>query len=254
MSLVFVHGWAYDGRVWDELRAILAAQGIPSQSLNLPGYAGAPDVPMASIDDLAAFLLANTAPGSCLVGWSLGAMAALAAAAKAPQHFRQLLLIGATASFIKRDGWPEGLPGEQLDGFRNALSGDAAKLLTRFAALCNQGQQDRDEQRQLARSLSRRLTSQNDQPPSASALADGLRLLAETDLRPLLAEVTPPCLLLHGENDPLMPLAAGRRLLQLLPTAKLEVVAGAAHAPFLADPAGTASLLTTWLPRDFDSI
>lgn len=248
-TLYLVHGWAYDGRVWDELRAALASHGYPSQSINLPGYGDSPAKPVADIAALAEHLLAHTPAGSTLIAWSLGAMAALAAAAKAPQHFRQLVLIGTTASFVSRDGWPAALPAEQLAGFRAALDSDAGKLLNRFATLCNQGQQDGDGQANLARVLSRRLASQNDRPPSIDALADGLRLLADSDLRPLLAQVHTPCLLLHGEHDPLMPLAAARQLLQLLPSARLEVVAGAAHAPFLADPAATAALLAAWLQR-----
>ncbi len=246
MKLTLVHGWAYDGRVWDELRAALAERGHATQVIDLPGYAGTADATLTSIDDLAAYLLKASEPGSTLIAWSLGAMAALAAAAQVPGHFRQLILIGATASFVSRDGWPEGLPGEQLDGFRAALADNPGKLLTRFASLCNQGQQDSS----VARSLSRRLAAQNDRPPSAVALSDGLRLLADSDLRPLLAQVATPCLLVHGEHDPLMPLAAARRLLQLLPAASLEVLSGAAHAPFLADPMATASLLDTWLQRD----
>jgi pimeloyl-[acyl-carrier protein] methyl ester esterase len=174
-------------------------------------------------------------------------MAALAAAAKAPQHFAKLVLIGASASFVRRDGWPEALDPALLAGFRQALADDAGKLLTRFAALCHQGH---DDGQTPPRTLARRLSSQNDAPPSLAALADGLQALAEADLRPLLAAVRLPVLLLHGSNDPLMPLAAAERLAALLPNARLETFAGAAHAPFLSEPARCARLIHAFAGSD----
>jgi pimeloyl-[acyl-carrier protein] methyl ester esterase len=247
MKLFLIHGWGYDGRVWDELQAELRALPIDSQRLDLPGYAGTPAAPAASVDALADYLLANIPEGSIVVAWSLGAMAALAAAAKAPQHFAKLVLIGTNATFVRRDGWPEALDPALLAGFRQALADDAGKLLTRFAALCNQGH---DDGQTTPRALARRLSSQNDAPPSPAALADGLQALAEADLQPLLTAVRLPVLLLHGSNDPLMPIAAAERLAAQLADARLESFAGAAHAPFLAEPARCARLIHAFVRSD----
>lgn len=243
MKLVLLHGWGFDGRIWDELRTELSLLGRESQRLDLPGYGGTANAACRHIEQLADFLLAHTPRGSAIIGWSLGAMTALAAAAKAPQHFTQLILIGASASFVYRDGWADALEPALLDGFRTALANDSNKLLTRFAALCNQGHQDHGDGQLTARMLARRLANQHDLPPSPMALADGLQALVDTDLRPLLPSVRQPTLLLHGEHDRLMPMAAARQLAEHLPAARLEILAGAAHAPFLSAPAQCAALI-----------
>jgi pimeloyl-ACP methyl ester carboxylesterase len=49
------------------------------------------------------------------------------------------------------------------------------------------------------------------------------------DLTERIHEITIPVLLLWGDNDPISPVAVGRRLLELFPTAELVVVKGGTH-------------------------
>ncbi len=49
------------------------------------------------------------------------------------------------------------------------------------------------------------------------------------DLSPRLPEIDVPVLLLWGDADPISPVAVGRRLAELLPRAKLVVIAGGTH-------------------------
>ena len=41
--------------------------------------------------------------------------------------------------------------------------------------------------------------------------------------------MTTPALVIHGDDDPLMPLAAGRELAETLPNAELVIVKGLGH-------------------------
>ena len=77
--------------------------------------------------------------------------------------------------------------------------------------------------------------------PSIGTLLRGLAWLRDTDLRARLATLDLPCLLLHGAHDGLVPLAAAQALADALPHARLAVLPGAAHAPFLSDPDWFAS-------------
>ncbi|MEQ1731453.1 MAG: alpha/beta hydrolase [Vicinamibacterales bacterium] len=52
---------------------------------------------------------------------------------------------------------------------------------------------------------------------------------APLDLAAQLAQLTMPALLLWGDADPISPLAIGERLLSLMPSARLEVMAGGEH-------------------------
>ena len=73
----------------------------------------------------------------------------------------------------------------------------------------------------------------HDGAPSAAALAGGLNLLLEADLREELAAIHQPVLVLHGGRDRVAPPAAGRHLARSLPDAELVVIPGAAHVPFV---------------------
>src|ERR1700712_2867017 len=60
--------------------------------------------------------------------------------------------------------------------------------------------------------------------------------LAELDLRPELAEVKVPVLVLVGEHDEATPPPMSHELAALLPNAQLEIIAGCAHVPQLQSP------------------
>ena len=79
--------------------------------------------------------------------------------------------------------------------------------------------------------------------PSNGTLAHGLELLAQTDLRARVCDVAQPALVVHGECDTLVPLPAAEYLSAHLPHARLAVVAGAAHAPFLSRPNDVIELM-----------
>ena len=56
-----------------------------------------------------------------------------------------------------------------------------------------------------------------------------LAVLATGDRRPLLAQIKAPTLVVHGADDPLVPVAAGRDTAAHIPGAKLEIFDGMGH-------------------------
>jgi pimeloyl-ACP methyl ester carboxylesterase len=56
-----------------------------------------------------------------------------------------------------------------------------------------------------------------------------LAVLASGDRRPLLARITAPTLVIHGADDPLVPVAAGIDTARHIPGAQLKVVPGMGH-------------------------
>ena len=234
-NLVFVHGWGIGKAVWHASCERLATHHT-IHCVDLPGYGkSAPDDNFIA----SANALANALPDeSTLCGWSLGGMLALQAALLAPQRVKRLVLVGATPSFTQRSDWPDAQPPELLSTFSSAVADDAATTLQRFVALLNQGD---SQGRALGRTLNRQL--KEDALPDAATLLRGLNWLRDVDLRQQLGALDIPTLLIHGENDPLMPLAAAQWLHEQLPAAQLEVFPGAAHAPFLNDPERFAKLI-----------
>ena len=220
--LVFLPGWCV-GR-GPELAAVDALKGT---ILDLPGYRDAPLVAdfYAAADEIAARLQ----PRTHLVGWSLGAQMALAIAARAPEKVGKLVLIAGTVSFVQRAGWPHAMPPEMLAEFAANVAADIGAILPRFIGGFNRGDA-------RAKEVTRILLDLADPLPPAATLATGLGWLREVDLRPLAPLVTAPTLLVHGANDPLMPLAAAEALAALIPGARLATFADCAHAPFISRP------------------
>jgi len=60
--------------------------------------------------------------------------------------------------------------------------------------------------------------------------------LAALDLRPELAKVKVPVLVLVGEHDEATPPPMSHELAELLPSAQLHVIPGCAHVPQLQSP------------------
>jgi pimeloyl-[acyl-carrier protein] methyl ester esterase len=219
---VFLPGWCV-GR-GPELTAVDALHGT---ILDLPGYRDAPLIAdfHAAADDIAARLR----PGTHLGGWSLGAQMALAVAARAPEKVGKLVLIAGTVSFVQREGWPHAMPPEMLAEFAANVASDVEAILPRFVGGFNRGDA-------RAREVTRTLLDRADPLPPAATLATGLGWLRDVDLRPLAPLVRAPTLLVHGANDPLMPLAAAEALAALIPGARLAAFADCAHAPFISRP------------------
>nr|WP_298602731.1 alpha/beta hydrolase [uncultured Zoogloea sp.] len=79
-----------------------------------------------------------------------------------------------------------------------------------------------------------------------AALASGLKLLADTDLRASIGNIRQPVRLIHGAEDRLMPAAAAEWLADALPDGRLSVFADCGHAPQLSRPTDCATLIATF--------
>lgn len=239
--LVLVHGWGAGASVWKPL----AAELEPWRSVampNLPGYGAAPVCTPYTLEEIVGSLARRAPPRCDVVGWSLGALVALAWAQRAPQQVTRLGLIAATPCFAQRADWRHATAPAVLARFAEGLSADSAGALWRFISLETQGDV---KARQVARQLREAHAARDG--PAAEALAAGLRLLLETDMRGALASIPQPALVIHGDRDGIAPLAAGKHLSRCLPNARLLVVPGAAHAPFLSQTRTVAAALLEFL-------
>jgi pimeloyl-[acyl-carrier protein] methyl ester esterase len=229
-NLTLVHGWGLGSAAWD-LVAQLLSKEFTVHLVDLPGYGATPPAADYSIEALADALAASLPPRAMVCGWSLGALVALVCAIRHPRRIARLVLVGGTASFVRREGWGAALPADQLQDFMTALASDAPSLLKQFSSLIHHGDvHGREATRALRRCLQAGL------PADQESLREGLRLLGDVDLRSRLHQVEQPVLLIHGSVDPLMPLGAAEALRDGLPRSRLEVFEGSAHAPFVSDP------------------
>lgn len=237
--LVLLHGWGMSPRVWAPLRAALEAR-FDIHAPALPGHA---DAPMAgsTLDDWADALAPSLPAGALVCGWSLGAMLAMTLALRHPSRVARLALTGATPRFVSGADWLHGLDAAVVEAFRQGYAEAPAATLRRFIGLQIQGEsQRRTVQSVLADTLARRSEADD------AALGEGLRILAEADLRAAVRELRQPCLLVHGDGDALMPPASAQWLAQTLPHARLQLCGKTGHAPFLSDPTGFAAHLAAF--------
>lgn len=235
--IVLLHGWGLSSAVWAPLRAQL---GPDTLAPDLPGHGNA--APAGdSLEAWADALVAQLPDGAVLVGWSLGAQLALHIAAHAPHKAARLVLIAATPRFVQADGWPAALPEATLADFRHGFDTAPDATQRRFTALQAMGDGRR---RDVTAALNQALTPADGtrQP----ALASGLKLLADTDLRPQIAEIRQPVRLIHGAEDRLMPAAAAEWLADTLPDGRLSVFKDCGHAPLLSRPADCAALIAAF--------
>ncbi len=246
--LVLVHGWGMAPVHWgtfgEDLAASLGAALGESFFLAkpaLPGHGGAPRVPGWRVDALADEWVERW-PDAVWVGWSLGGQVALAAAARAPNRVRALVLVGATPCFVERAGWSAGMAAGAFDQFRSQCEANPDATRARFLALTMRGDTaGRDGLRTL------RALDGNAAPPGRDALLDGLRVLATTDLVDTLPTIDRPTLWLTGDRDTVVPPAASECGARSQPRARVSCLPGAGHAPFLTHGRDVIEHTQDWL-------
>lgn len=198
-----------------------------ARCIELPGDGA---TPLTDDFEVAAeHVLASLSAPVCLAGWSLGAMLAMACAARQSPMVKGLILIAGTPSFVQREGWPHAMPPAQLAEFAAAVATDFQGMLPRFVGGFNRGDLK-------AKEVTRQLLEMASPKAPDRALAQGLSWLESLDLRPLLQHINVPTLIIHGAYDPLMPLSGAQWMAEQISDARLEVFETCAHAPFLSEP------------------
>ncbi|MDH3561532.1 MAG: pimeloyl-ACP methyl ester esterase BioH [Gammaproteobacteria bacterium] len=240
-DLVLVHGWGLHAGIWDPLVPLLEPCFRVTR-VDLPGHGRSAWRGQADLDATADAVLAVAPSAAAWLGWSLGGLVAAQAALAAPDRVRQLVLLASTPSFVRRPGWQSAMLPALLDTFAADLEADYSGTLNRFLSLQVRGSEDGSA---VLRTLRAKLLEHGE--PALSALRAYLAVLRSTDLRDRLSTFRCPVLLLMGERDTLVPAAAGRQAAQLIPGARLQVIADAGHAPFLVHPRAVATALQGFL-------
>ena len=233
-DLVLLHGWGMNAGVWHDTARELAPY-FRVHCVDLPGHGASSAGQCCTLDAMADALAVALPKRVTVCGWSLGGQVALDWALRVPDQVERLVLISSTPRFVNGMQWEYGIDPAVLDGFARDLTGDHRAALRRFLVLQTQGE---TEARELLRRLRERLFARDQ--PGVAALEAALHILQVTDLRDSLPRIAQPALILHGDRDALAPLAAAEYLQRSLPRAALEVIAGAAHAPFILRPQLTA--------------
>ena len=240
-NLALFHGWGMHSGVWDGVRDSLA-QHFRLHLVDLPGYGASPPFEACTLERLVRAVATALPEKAHVCGWSLGGQVALEMARLFPGQVERLVLTASTPCFTQREGWPCAVQREVLLEFAAALETDYDGTLKRFLALQARG--DADVKVVLKRLRDILFTRGR---PDVQTLRAGLDILLESDLRGNAAAIATPTLLLHGERDMLTPAGAAQWLAERMPAARLKVLPGAAHAPFLSHPVEFTEIMMDFL-------
>jgi pimeloyl-[acyl-carrier protein] methyl ester esterase len=244
MTLVLVHGWGFNARVFDPLREPFEQVGIETSCVELPGHGRRKedrvDPTLAAWAEDCLESLPETPVA--LLGWSLGGQVALEIAIRNPERVTALILVSTTPRFVTGSDWPHGHDPGTFDRFARDLENDYSGTLEDFLFLQVRG---RGEARTLIPRM--RTALQAGGSPTPAGLRAGLEILRTVDLRTAVRDGIPlPVLLVAGRRDRLVPPEAVEWLARAL-SAGTHWFEEAGHAPFLSDPAEFCRVLSGYL-------
>jgi len=237
--LLLIHGWGMHSGMWGTVAAELEKTHRVFR-VDLPGHGQSNQVKLASknragdasfLDDIVVQLSKQFSEPLTIVGWSLGGQVALRWAQLHSSQVARLILIATTPCFAQKENWICAMAAETLQEFADALTQNYTQTLRRFLSLQLRGS---DNEKEVLVGLRAQLFSRGQ--PDVAGLTRGLEILRETDMRESLRHIMQPTLVLAGERDMLTPKAASDYMVQALPNARLAIMEGAAHAPFLSHP------------------
>jgi pimeloyl-ACP methyl ester carboxylesterase len=231
LPLLFLPGNMCDERLWEGVAPAFSGTGRALHFADLTGQ--------SSIEEMAGAVLAGAPEGRFVaVGFSMGAIAALALARRAPERLAGLVLIAlnASADLPERSAVR---PGQQRRVAEGGLAQVVAEeLKPNYLAAANR----RDP-------ALLRLTMQMalDLGPEVF-VRQSEALRTRPDLRPVLDGLAVPTLLLCGAEDALCPPQWHRDWAERVgASARVEVIEGAGHLLPLERPVETRQALLGWL-------
>lgn len=242
--LVLLHGWGLNAEVWHCISEELASH-FTLHLVDLPGFGRSRGFGAMSLDEMAQQVLDAAPQNAIWLGWSLGGLVASQIALSQPERVKALVTVASSPCFSAQETWP-GIKPDVLASFQQQLSEDFQRTVERFLALQTMGT---ETARQDARTLKQTVLSLP--MPEVEVLNGGLEILKTVDLREPLAALAMPHLRIYGYLDGLVPRKVVPLLDALWPESESQVIAKAAHAPFISHPAEFCSALIA-LSQRFD--
>jgi len=234
--VVFSHGWPLNGDAWDPQLMFLAANGFRAIAHDRRGHGRSSQVWDGHTmdhyaDDLAAVLDALDLHDVVLVGHSTGGGEVVRYLARhGSDRVRKMVLVGAIPPLmLATPDHPVGTPLEAFDDIRAQVLADRSQFwkdlsgpfygANRPGAEVSQGIRDQFWLQGMQVGL--------------KAAYDCIEQFSESDFHADLATIDVPTLVIHGDDDQIVPIdASARRTAELVDGAVLKVYGGASHGLF----------------------
>ncbi|MBD9560308.1 alpha/beta fold hydrolase [Ensifer sp. ENS03] len=232
--IVFHHGWPLSGDDWDNQMLFFLAKGYRVIAHDRRGHGRSEQVSGGHdmdhyASDVASLVRQLDLRNAIHIGHSTGGGEATRYVARHGKgRVAKLVLIGAVPPLmLKTPNNPEGLPIEALDGYREALAANRAQLYHDIANGPFYGFNRPGAKPSAA--VSHNWWRQG-MMGAANAHYLGVKAFSETDFTEDLKMIDVPALVLHGDDDQVVPLAiSAPRSAQLLKNSTLKIYKGFPH-------------------------
>jgi len=239
--IVFHHGWPLSSDDWDNQMLFFLAEGYRVIAHDRRGHGRSDQTDIGTDMDTYAADVAELASaldlkGAVHIGHSTGGgeVARYAARAEAGRVAKVALLGAVPPIMLETEANPDGIPMEVFDGLRSALAANRAQFyldvpsgpfygFNRPGATVSQG---------LIRNWWRQGMA-----GAAKAHHDCIAVFSETDFTEDLKAITVPTLVLHGEDDQVVPIGnSAHKAIELLSNGTLKTYEGLSHGFFSTHP------------------
>jgi non-heme chloroperoxidase len=231
--VVFSHGWPLNADAWDEQMLFVVSQGFRAVAHDRRGHGRSSQPSNGNdmdtyADDLAAVIEALDLRDAVLVGHSTGGgEVARYIGRHGTSRIAKAVLVGAVAPLmLKTDANPGGLPLDAFDSIRAGVSGDRSQFWKDLSVPFYGANRPGSRVTQGVRDAFWLWGMQ----VGLKAAYECVKAFSETDLTEDLKKFDVPTLVVHGDDDQIVPIADSALLSsKIVKNATLEVYPGAPH-------------------------
>ncbi|WP_309387010.1 alpha/beta fold hydrolase [Cerasicoccus frondis] len=233
--VVFSHGWPLTADAWESQMFFLASHGYRVIAHDRRGH-GRSDQPWEGnhmdqyADDLAELINKLDLEDAVMIGHSTGGgEVARYLGRHGTSRVAKVVLVGAVPPImVQTEAYPDGLPLEVFDGFRQAYLADRAQFYLDVASGPFYGFNRPGAK--VSQGLIQSWWTQGMMGGHKNAY-DCIKAFSETDFTEDLKKIDKPTLILHGDDDQIVPIGNSALLsAKLVPDATLKVYPGGSHA------------------------
>jgi non-heme chloroperoxidase len=231
--IVFSHGWPLNADAWDEQLFFFASNGYRAIAHDRRGHGRSTQTRNGNdmdtyADDLAELVEKLDLTNAIHVGHSTGGgEVARYIGRHGTKRVAKAVLVGAVPPLMLKTATnPEGLPIDVFDQIRAGVKGDRSQFYKDLSAPFYGANRPGSKVSQGVRDGFWLMSMQAGFP----AAYDCIKAFSETDFRQDLDEFDIPTLVIHGDDDQIVPInVGGLRSAKMIKGATLEVYKGAPH-------------------------
>ncbi|MDQ0038417.1 non-heme chloroperoxidase [Variovorax boronicumulans] len=240
-AIVFHHGWPLSSDEWDAQMMFFLLHGFRTIAHDRRGHGRSSQTERGTdmetyADDVRILVEHLDLKGAVHIGHSTGGGEATRYVARAaPGRVAKAVLVGAiTPVMVRSVANPQGLPVEVFDGYRHALAANRAQLYLDIAKGPFYGfnRAGADVSEATVRNWWRQGMA-----GAVKAHYDCIKVWSETDFTDDLKHIDVPVLVMHGDDDQVVPIADSALLsVKLLRRGELRVYKGYPHGMLTTHP------------------